>query len=112
MLAFDIQACSSETAARCGCFQTAHGQVITPVFMPVGTVGSVKAVHQHELDEAMLASIDPRLDAAFVRQLDVDASVASRSSFGGTAPERVAAAVAAARRPPEAVHSLAAVALV
>ena len=46
----------------------------------------------HELDAVMLATIDPRLDAAFVRQLDVDASVASRTSFGGTAPERVRAA--------------------
>jgi queuine tRNA-ribosyltransferase len=52
MLAFDIQACSSETAARCGCFQTAHGQVITPVFMPVGTLGSVKALTPEELKDA------------------------------------------------------------
>ena len=52
MLAFEIQACSSETAARCGCFQTAHGEVVTPVFMPVGTLGSVKALTPEELKDA------------------------------------------------------------
>ncbi len=49
MLPFEIQARSSETAARCGCFQTAHGAVRTPVFMPVGTLGSVKALTPEEL---------------------------------------------------------------
>ncbi len=52
MLAFEIQARSGETAARCGCFQTAHGEVRTPVFMPVGTLGSVKALTPEELKDA------------------------------------------------------------
>ncbi|MBP5189534.1 MAG: tRNA guanosine(34) transglycosylase Tgt [Bacteroidales bacterium] len=35
--------------ARAGLLHTPHGDIPTPIFMPVGTVGSVKAVHQHEL---------------------------------------------------------------
>ena len=35
--------------ARLGEFETAHGKVETPIFMPVGTAGTVKGVHQHEL---------------------------------------------------------------
>ena len=35
--------------ARAGLFKTAHGKIETPIFMPVGTVASVKAVHQREL---------------------------------------------------------------
>jgi len=42
--AFTVGARSTETAARCGRLVTGHGAVDTPVFMPVGTVGSVKAV--------------------------------------------------------------------
>jgi queuine tRNA-ribosyltransferase len=43
--------------ARAGLIETAHGGVQTPMFMPVGTAGSVKAVHQHELDEVVKAQI-------------------------------------------------------
>ncbi len=49
------------------------------------------------LDAASLAAIDPRLDADVARLLTVDASVASRHSFGGTAPERVREAAMALR---------------
>jgi argininosuccinate lyase len=48
----------------------------------------------HELDAATLAAIDSRLDGEVAGQLDVDASVASRTSFGGTAPARVQTAAA------------------
>ena len=37
--------------ARLGEFGTSHGKVETPIFMPVGTVGTVKGVHQTELKE-------------------------------------------------------------
>ena len=37
--------------------ETAHGPIQTPIFMPVGTAGTVKAVHQHELVEAVNAQI-------------------------------------------------------
>ena len=35
--------------ARAGKITTDHGEILTPIFMPVGTVASVKTVHQHEL---------------------------------------------------------------
>ena len=43
--------------ARCGVLTTAHGEIHTPVFMPVGTVGSVKAEHKRELKEDIRAEI-------------------------------------------------------
>ncbi|HQB28388.1 MAG TPA: tRNA guanosine(34) transglycosylase Tgt [Paludibacter sp.] len=43
--------------ARAGLIETAHGKVETPIFMPVGTVASVKAVHFHELKEDIQAQI-------------------------------------------------------
>jgi queuine tRNA-ribosyltransferase len=43
--------------ARAGEFHTDHQIIETPIFMPVGTVGSVKAVHQHELSEDIKAQI-------------------------------------------------------
>jgi queuine tRNA-ribosyltransferase len=43
--------------ARAGIMTTAHGQIETPVFMPVGTAGSVKGVHVKELDEDIKAQI-------------------------------------------------------
>ena len=48
-LQFTLTATSSETAARCGTFRTAHGEVHTPVFMPVGTLGTVKSLTPEEL---------------------------------------------------------------
>jgi argininosuccinate lyase len=50
------------------------------------------------LSAADLEALDPRLDAGVFEVLGVDRSVASRTSLGGTAPERVRAAVAAARQ--------------
>ena len=46
---------------------------------------------------AELQAIDPRIDERVYGVLSVDASVASRTSFGGTAPDNVRAAIAAAR---------------
>ena len=43
--------------ARAGVISTAHGDIETPIFMPVGTCGTVKAVHQHELVEDIKAQI-------------------------------------------------------
>lgn len=43
--------------ARSGTIQTAHGEIKTPIFMPVGTVASVKAVHQRELVDDIKAQI-------------------------------------------------------
>ena len=46
-----------ETAARAGVLETGHGKIETPIFMPVGTAGSVKAIHQRELEEDIKAQI-------------------------------------------------------
>ena len=54
---FNLQATASGTAARAGKITTDHGEILTPVFMPVGTLGSVKGVHQHELRDDINAQI-------------------------------------------------------
>ncbi len=54
---FSIQYTDPESNARAGEFQTDHGPVPTPVFMPVGTAGSVKGVSQKDLREDTKASI-------------------------------------------------------
>jgi argininosuccinate lyase len=56
-----------------------------------------KGVRLDQLELAELQAIDDRIDARVFDVLTVDASVASRMSFGGTAPARVRAAIAAAR---------------
>lgn len=48
---------TSGTSARAGIIDTFHGQIETPIFMPVGTVGSVKGVHLHELTDDIKAQI-------------------------------------------------------
>lgn len=45
------------SSARAGIISTAHGDIPTPIFMPVGTAGTVKAVHQRELREDINAKI-------------------------------------------------------
>jgi queuine tRNA-ribosyltransferase len=54
---FSISHIDKETNARCGEIVTAHGKIQTPIFMPVGTRGTVKAVHQHELKDDIGAQI-------------------------------------------------------
>lgn len=54
---YDITAKDPSSQARAGRLNTDHGIVETPVFMPVGTVGSVKGVHQRELQEDIGAPI-------------------------------------------------------
>ncbi|MGD9246091.1 MAG: tRNA guanosine(34) transglycosylase Tgt, partial [Desulfobacterales bacterium] len=48
---FKIVATSDTTRARAGVLQTAHGEIKTPVFMPVGTLGTVKSLSPQELME-------------------------------------------------------------
>ncbi|MGA0383517.1 MAG: tRNA guanosine(34) transglycosylase Tgt [Flavobacteriaceae bacterium] len=48
---------SQDQKARAGRIATAHGEIETPIFMPVGTLGTVKGVHQHELKEDTKAQI-------------------------------------------------------
>ena len=48
---FDLKATDTSTLARAGSITTDHGVIETPIFMPVGTVGTVKGVHQRELEK-------------------------------------------------------------
>ncbi|GET30880.1 tRNA guanosine(34) transglycosylase Tgt [Prolixibacter sp. SD074] len=54
---FELQYTLQGTKARAGKLQTAHGEIETPIFMPVGTVGSVKGVHFRDLKEDVKAQI-------------------------------------------------------
>lgn len=54
---FRIEATAPDTNARAGEITTDHGKIPTPIFMPVGTVGSVKGVHMRELREDIDAKI-------------------------------------------------------
>lgn len=54
---FKLSKTDQNTKARAGVVTTDHGDIQTPIFMPVGTAGSVKAVHQRELDQDIKAQI-------------------------------------------------------
>ena len=54
---FTLQHQDTNSKARAGIIETAHGQIQTPIFMPVGTAGTVKAVHQRELKDDVKAQI-------------------------------------------------------
>jgi queuine tRNA-ribosyltransferase len=54
---FKLEKSDTASAARAGLLSLAHGQVQTPIFMPVGTAGTVKAVHQQELIDDVQAQI-------------------------------------------------------
>jgi len=54
---FLLEKTDSQTKARVGTITTAHGKIETPIFMPVGTVGSVKAVTQQQLKSQIDAQI-------------------------------------------------------
>jgi len=54
---FEIYNYDKKSKARTGKITTDHGTIETPIFMPVGTVGSVKAVHQRELIDDIKAQI-------------------------------------------------------
>lgn len=54
---FTLQAQDTLSKARAGVVETAHGPIQTPIFMPVGTAGTVKAIHQHELKNDIEAQI-------------------------------------------------------
>jgi len=54
---FNIEKLSSRGKARAGKITTDHGEIFTPIFMPVGTVASVKTVHQNELKNDIKAQI-------------------------------------------------------
>jgi queuine tRNA-ribosyltransferase len=56
-LKFELQHTDPASKARAGILTTDHGTIETPIFMPVGTAGTVKAVHQRELENDIRAQI-------------------------------------------------------
>ena len=54
---FSLTANDSKSAARAGLLETDHGSIETPIFMPVGTVGSVKACHIRDIRDEVKAQI-------------------------------------------------------
>ncbi len=54
---FELTHSDKQTNARAGLIQTDHGTIETPIFMPVGTAGTVKGVHQHEIKDDIKAQI-------------------------------------------------------
>jgi queuine tRNA-ribosyltransferase len=56
-LQFTLQHADTSTKARAGKIRTDHGEILTPIFMPVGTVGSVKALTQQQLKDDVHAQI-------------------------------------------------------
>lgn len=54
---FTIHTQDSGSSARSGTIVTDHGEIKTPIFMPVGTLGTVKGIHQKELEEKIKAQI-------------------------------------------------------
>ena len=56
-MTFELQYTDPGSNARAGLLTTGHGRIQTPIFMPVGTLGAVKGVHQTELKEDIKAQI-------------------------------------------------------
>lgn len=56
-MTFDLQHTDPQTSARAGIIHTDHGDIQTPIFMPVGTVGSVKGVQLRDLKDDINAEI-------------------------------------------------------
>lgn len=57
MLKFRETAKDPQSSARCGVVTTDHGEIQTPIFMPVGTVGSVKGIYHRDLKQDIEAEI-------------------------------------------------------
>lgn len=54
---FNLEVTDSQSKARTGLIHTDHGQIETPIFMPVGTLGSVKSINQQDLKDDINAQI-------------------------------------------------------
>ena len=57
MFTYTLQHTDAASSARAGQIETAHGSIPTPIFMPVGTLGSVRGIHQRELRDDIGAKI-------------------------------------------------------
>ena len=56
-MSFDLLHTDPSSSARAGILHLPHGDIETPIFMPVGTAATVKAVHQQELKDQVRAQI-------------------------------------------------------
>ena len=54
---FTLQQTDTRSSARAGVVHTDHGDILTPIFMPVGTVGTVKGVQRRDLEDDIKAQI-------------------------------------------------------
>lgn len=54
---FELNHSDTQSSARAGIVHTDHGDILTPIFMPVGTVGTVKGVQRRELEDDIKAQI-------------------------------------------------------
>ena len=84
-MTFELQYTDSKTNARAGLITTDHGQIETPIFMPVGTLGTVKGVHLTELKEDIKAQIilGKHLSSLFASGLDVIEKAGGLHKFNG-----------------------------
>lgn len=57
MAFFELHSEAKGVGARAGVLHTDHGDILTPIFMPVGTVGTVKGVQRKELEDDIKAQI-------------------------------------------------------
>ena len=79
MAALGFQLKNTEGKARTGVITTDHGSIQTPVFMPVGTLGSVKAVSQQQLKE----QVDPHIILGNTYHLYLKPGTETLGSAGG-----------------------------
>jgi queuine tRNA-ribosyltransferase len=78
-LTFTLAATDQSTKARAGLLSTDHGDIPTPIFMPVGTVGTVKAVNQQQVE----ALVKARLTVGKTHHLDLRPGTAIVEAAGG-----------------------------
>ena len=86
---FELQVTDKASDARTGIITTDHGQIKTPIFMPVGTVGSVKGVHFEELRQQVKAQIILATPTTYTNDQDSRSSrpqADCMASTDGTAP--------------------------
>lgn len=86
---FELQHTDTTSSARAGLITTDHGQIQTPIFMPVGTLGSVKGVHLRELKDDIQAQIILGNTYHYICARDwtsLSVQAASISSMDSTAP--------------------------
>ncbi len=68
MFSFELQHEDIETKARAGIIKTPHGEIHTPIFMLVGTVGSVKSLSPNDLNNAVAEIIIGHTSHLYLRQ--------------------------------------------